>query len=299
MPDASAAVSSFLARLDEATREGARAWPGLGEALDRIAVAAREVWPQIAIGDEVFFAHIAGRLRDGSLPEALASTRGADLYLACACAEGDAAAIRAFDAHCLGDLGSVWSRFKYVVASPEDVRQLLHERLFLQGAGGRARILDYAGDGDLRNWTRVVVLRSLINLASRQSREEPTEDDMLFALSGDADAAEVGYLKAKYGAEVKLGFLEALERLTFRERNMLRYAFVDELSIDQIGEIYGVHRATAARWIARAREQFATHLRDDLVARLKISESEFASIMRLNMSGIELSLARLLRVGKR
>jgi RNA polymerase sigma-70 factor (ECF subfamily) len=74
----------------------------------------------------------------------------------------------------------------------------------------------------------------------------------------------------------------------------LRYAFVDDLSIDRIGEIYGVHRATAARWIGHARDRFEEQLRAALKARLSVSESELFSILRVTMSGIDVSLARQL-----
>ena len=41
---------------------------------------------------------------------------------------------------------------------------------------------------------------------------------------------------------------EAFAALESRERNLLRYALGDGLSVDAIGTLYRVHRATAARW---------------------------------------------------
>ena len=170
--------------------------------------------------------------------------------------------------------------------------RFLHERFFLGREGQRPRIVDFAGEGDLKGWTRVTIVRTFLNLATRDSREVPTEDDWLFALADGADAHEVDHLKRTYGEGVKVAFREAVEKLGFRDRAILRYAFVDELAINQIGDIYGIHRATAARWIGQAKDRFAESLRAELTSRLKVTETEMASILRLTMSGVDISLAR-------
>jgi len=256
--------------------------------------AATAAWPQITVDKDTFFLFVAGRLPEEgtSAEEAVARVRAADLYLACACGNGDGAAIRAFDTHYLADLDRVARRFRNAGSTAEDVRQFLHERFFLGTDGARPRIFDYGGIGDLRSWTRVTVVRTFLNLAARASREVPMNDDWLFALADGADANDVAYLKRTYGEEVKIAFKEAVLHLSFRDRTVLRYAFVDELSSDRIGEIYGIHRATAARWVGHAKDRFGKHLRTELKTRLRVSAAELESIMRLSLSGIELSLAR-------
>jgi RNA polymerase sigma-70 factor (ECF subfamily) len=296
--EATDTAAIFLAALPEARRAEARAWPGLARALEEIAATARAAWPGVLLDDGSFVAHVAARLpvEGGDLPGALARARTADLFLACACGRGDPSALASFESRYFVELDAAWRRFDYVSANPDDVRQILRQRLFLAAPERAPRILEYAGEGDLRNWVRAIVLRTLLNLASRESREVPAVEADLLALAGDVESPESTLFKEKYGAEMKLAFAQAVEELSFRERNVLRYACVDGLSIDGIGEVYGVHRATAARWLARAKEELANHLRAALTARLGVSDSELASILRLTMSGVELSLARHLGV---
>jgi RNA polymerase sigma-70 factor (ECF subfamily) len=79
-----------------------------------------------------------------------------------------------------------------------------------------------------------------------------------------------------------------------RERNMLRMSLVHGVSIDRLGEIYGVHRATAARWVERAREKLheATHAR--MSERMGIPESDCDSVLRQAWSQLDVSLEEML-----
>ena len=71
-----------------------------------------------------------------------------------------------------------------------------------------------------------------------------------------------------------------------RSKNLLRHAYVDGHGIDAIGAIYGVHRATAARWVERAREQLVTQTIADLMQRHRVSEQEARSIVSTGLSGV-------------
>lgn len=55
-----------------------------------------------------------------------------------------------------------------------------------------------------------------------------------------------------------------------------------------------VHRATAARWIARAKETLALRVRDRLLARWRVSNVSFGALRTLLDSQLDLSLERLL-----
>jgi IS30 family transposase len=61
-------------------------------------------------------------------------------------------------------------------------------------------------------------------------------------------------------------------------------------SIDEIGRAYNVHRATAARWLDRARAQLHESVRQELCIRQdKLTASEFKSLAA--MMGDELALS--------
>ena len=67
-----------------------------------------------------------------------------------------------------------------------------------------------------------------------------------------------------------------------------------ELGIDHIGKVYDVHRATAARWLTRARESLFEMTRSHLRAELGLDDDEFQSLVRLVRSRLDVSVCRIL-----
>ena len=88
--------------------------------------------------------------------------------------------------------------------------------------------------------------------------------------------------------------LAAIALLAPRDRLLLKYHYIDSLSIDRIGAIYDIHRATAARWVAAAREALAVQAQGLLSARLGVTASQLRSIARMVESQLDLSIQRLL-----
>jgi RNA polymerase sigma-70 factor (ECF subfamily) len=82
--------------------------------------------------------------------------------------------------------------------------------------------------------------------------------------------------------------------LSSRERNLLRYHYIDGLTGDEIAGLHGTHRATVVRWLARARETLLTTTREHLLARVAVDPKEFASIARLVQSQLDFSIRTLL-----
>jgi RNA polymerase sigma-70 factor, ECF subfamily len=60
--------------------------------------------------------------------------------------------------------------------------------------------------------------------------------------------------------------------------------------------LHDVHRSTAARWIAEAREAIVDDTKSLLQARLGSTPSEIQSILTLVKSRLDVSFRRLLRV---
>jgi len=108
------------------------------------------------------------------------------------------------------------------------------------------------------------------------------------------DDPELSILRAQYRDAVDAALRAALAGLNARARALLRYQLIDGWSIDQVGKLYGVHRATAARWLADARAALGDAIRSELAARLRIAASEVDSIVRLVQSRVDMSLDRLL-----
>src|SRR5439155_27001611 len=95
-------------------------------------------------------------------------------------------------------------------------------------------------------------------------------DAELDRLVGADPDPETALLRARYASAANEALREAFASLDARERNLLRQHFVDRLSIDDLGPLYGVHRATVARWLERAREALEARTRKLLMERLDV-----------------------------
>ncbi len=253
----------------------------------------REAWPEVEVSEEDFAAFVGDRVRNETGSHA--SPLWSDLYLACACARGNPKALRIFDTVLFPQIEPALKRVAPSV-SADDVRQLLHQKLFVGEPGKPGKIADYAGRGALRTWLRITATRTALDLGG-QAREVPVEGVALEFIIGAGQDPELDYFKQRYAAEFRAAFADAFAALEPRDRSLLRYAFGKGLSIDAIGTIYGVHRATAARWVVTAHEDLVKGLRKTMIARLDVKPDEYASILRLIESRIEVSFERLLREG--
>lgn len=261
--------------------------PRLADVLAR-AAAAR---PSLNL---VSFAESLARHAQPDVLAYLAAARAEDLALAFACATGDAEALATFEKLYFGELDRAFLKIRRGKVDRQDFEQRIRERLFVATAERAPRIADYAGQGDLRAWFRVTVTRLLINEAQRPSHDAPTEDDELAALPHFSADPELELLRRKYSAEFKASFARALEALESKDRAILGYVVKEKLGIDALAEVYDVHRATAARWVQRAREGLVAGVRADLGAHLKVPEQELESILRLVADEVDVSVRRLL-----
>src|SRR5262249_41683920 len=78
------------------------------------------------------------------------------------------------------------------------------------------------------------------------------------------------YFKRVYRREFELAFREAVQSLSDRERILVRQHFLDGVSVNDLGRLYRVHRATAGRWLERARDALLAATRARLMARLAV-----------------------------
>jgi RNA polymerase sigma-70 factor (ECF subfamily) len=253
---------------------------------------ARGLWSSAAVSDEAFLEHALEKLAAAGKPlvdttGAARKLRMAELYLACACSRGDAGAMARFEELYFGEVDAAYRRFDALPISRDEARQRMREKLFLASPPA---LQTYAGYGDLKGWLRAATLHALLNVATRETREQPTDDRFFDAVIDAGASAEAVYLKRACRSEFEGAFRAALERLPNRDRSLLRYAFTDGMNVDQIGAAFKVHRATAARWVASARTRLVDETKAELVARLQISHVDAESILRAALSSVSGSL---------
>lgn len=281
--------------VDHAGRRAAADLSPLEARLDEIIRSARQAWPTVDLATERFIVHLARHLPEGvAIEVALEQMHTDDLYLACACALGDRHAVLAFEQHCMQGLERVLSRYRASSDLVVEVKQRVRERALVSDAGP-PRIERFSGRGDLRSWVRVMAAREAIDLLRRSRRETSVDDDaLLHSLLTSADT-ELEHAKARYVKEFKQAFSAALRELPARDQTLLRQHVIDGLTIDQLGALYGVHRATAARNLERARQAVLAGTRRRLGAVLQVRTTELDSILRLIRSRVEVTLRWLVR----
>lgn len=301
--DVSSLLAHFVDAAPEDARAGLRAAPGLAHRLWALVAEGRAAWPALEVEARAVAAFV-GRQQDadGEPADALDGLRAADLYLACACARGDRAAIEAFDRAYLKEVDVALGRMRIGPPRSHDVKQLVRQRLFVgaepvvaAGVAFSGKVAEYAGRGDLRRWVRSVAVRTCLNELRRGKQEVLSDDDQLIERHAvAADDPAVAYMKRTYAAEFKAAFGEALAALGPREQTLLRYHHVDGLTIDEIGAIYRIHRVTAFRWLEKAKEQLVQATLALLRTRLRVSPQELDSVLRMIRSQVHLSLVRRL-----
>jgi RNA polymerase sigma-70 factor (ECF subfamily) len=256
----------------------------------QILKQARQAWPAVQISDHAFLSYVEERLPpEGSADAELLVRNAPDLFLACSCAHGDGAAIRALEALYFSDEVDAPCRRSGTVA-PEEMRQRVRAKLFV---GPSPKIASYAGRSSLRTWLRAVIGRLVIDAVRSRPRDIPAPEGDFLDLACGSDDPDRRLLKQTYRGALEEAFSVAASRLSPKDKNLLRYGLSEGLSIDQIGRIYGVHRVTAARWLQKARATFAENIQAAMIERLKMSPSEFDSVLHLVMSQIDVTIARV------
>ena len=291
-------VRPFVDAAPAPVRPTLEAIQDLDRRLWALVAEGRAAWPDLPLDAKILVQFVAHHLTPDMADAALDGLRPADLYLACACAQGMTAAINAFDRDYMREVDIALARMRIMAPRVADVKQLVRQRLFVGGGTTGAptsagKIAEYGGRGDLRRWVRSVAVRTCLNDLRKGKREILVDDDQLIAQHAiSQDDPEVEYMKRTYSNEFKVAFTEALTQLGPREQTLLRYHHVDGLNIDEIGAIYRVHRVTAFRWIEKAKELLVKATLDTLRTRLKLPADELDSVLRMIRSQIHLSLIR-------
>jgi len=264
----------------------------LESAIAAAHTAARAQWPDITVAADRFAAEVIRRLGADFDPAGLAQIVTNDIYVAIACLDGDVAAIAHVDRELKNEIERAARKVRATDDQAAEVRGHLGRILFTAEPGRASGLSGYAGRGDLRGYIRVSATRELIRIVRRGRREEPIEP--LLDELDISHAPELGLLYARYGSAIAEALRSALEALEERPRAVLRYSLVWGWTVDQIGELYAVHRSSAGRWLAQAREALGELIRSEVASRLDIPVEEVDSIVRAVQSKLDVSLLRIL-----
>jgi len=278
----------FLTALDPTRRALVADGGALEPTLAGLLAAGRAAWPGLRLEPERFVARLARAMPLPASPpdtdplQALEQLHADDLFLACACAQGEPAALCAFEAQLLPGVRVALGQLRLASPVVEELVQTLRAQLFVPREDGLSPMIEnYSGLGPLRAWLRIAAVRMAGRWLGKERREVPLPEEALDAVVLPGEDPALLRLKEAYHAEFKEAFTAALQALSPRERAVLKQHYLDGLSLDELAVVYRVHRATAARWLASARASLLAGTREALTGRLALDPGEFESVMRL------------------
>lgn len=254
------------------------------QALDR----ARTRWPGVALRDEVFFAALTTRGIDANDRDLAIE----ELYLAQACAHGDAVAIAAFDSEYVAKISLYLARIEPVREIVDEVQQRVRTRVLVAEPGGVARIAEYGGRGPLAAWVRVVARSVHSNLRRERPLGETTMSEsspVQPVLSPELEA-----LRERYLPLVNDAVKTAIAELMPRDRTLFKLHYLDGLPLERIGLVYGVHKATVSRWLAAARQSVLDNATKAVIRGLGAHHADAKSLLDVLRSQLDVSVAALL-----
>ncbi len=253
--------------------------------LHRAACAAH---PGVELSLEAFEA--AWRKRGAPDP-----ARAADVFVAAAIEEGNEQALRWLGQRVHQAVAALGSRVPQHLHA--DVESEVLSLVAVAAPDRPARVADYAARGPFLGWLQVVVSRAALGRAQAASprlADEELERAVLDDLQQPAQAPELVALRSRFQGVLGPSLRAAAGRLDARARSLISMHYLDSVSLEEIARAYQVHRATAARWLADARESFLEATRDELAKRAKLSRLEVDSVVRVLQSQVDVSLRRVM-----
>ncbi len=251
---------------------------------------ARQTFASFETSFESFCDHLTRLGWTSSAPP-----HAAALYLCLACAEGHAAACRELERLHKPEMRGAVARISGHDSGVDETLQLVFAKLL---TGENPRILTYRGAGPLGRWLRVVSTRIALDqrrAARRAARLEAAFSEQRDLVLPAPSSLESRLFHHRHGKVVQEALQHSLASLKVEQRRILRLSLAQGLSIDAIGELYGIHRSAAARRLARCRHLVLERVRDFLKEKLgELDEAEFSSLVQTLHGELDENLSGLL-----
>ena len=213
----------------------------------------------------------------------------ADVQLVASALAREPAAERELDRIVRAAAAGAARRLAADAAVADDIAQRVAERLWLGRVGGEPALRAYNGEAPLAAWLRVIAYREGVELL--RDREAVGDDALVDRVVGAAEP-ELAIVKTGFVAVFKRCFAEAFGKLSMHDRDLIRRHYLDDLTIDGLATLHGVHRATVARWLAKARDKLVAETRA-AVSRELAGDVDLAEILAMISSRLEASLSKI------
>lgn len=213
--------------------------------------------------------------------------RWQELALVEACLLGEASGLRGVETLLL-DVVTVHTRgSRHGAAMVEDAAQRVRQKLLVDAPDAPARLRQFEGRGPLRAFLRTTLVREVSTLARQVRRELPLDEQDPAAPQA---VGELALLKHAYGPPASQAFKDAFAALPDDQQRLLHQVYAHGMTVDDLAKVHQVHRATCARWVARARGDLADATRRLVQVRLGLACGEADSLLGALQSSLSVSL---------
>jgi RNA polymerase sigma-70 factor len=199
------------------------------------------------------------------IPDLLQKIRADELALALACVKGNE---RAWEAFSFGYRTAIYEAacsFAPDLALARELSDSMAAELYGMDSGGASRgskLAYYHGRSSLRTWLRAVVYQKFVDEYRRTSRFEPLpENPEVLAAESRAVSEKEEHRYVKLLSEA---VSVALRELPGAEKMLLGFYYVQQLTLKQIGRIYGEHESTVSRRLEAVRKKLRKQIENYL-----------------------------------
>jgi RNA polymerase sigma-70 factor len=247
--------------------EGMRAWPGVHLDPEQVKSYLEASGPHLVTGS---------------------SSRAADLYLVCACLQGNAKALCYLETMCREQLRFVASSLRAKV-DEDDVVGAMMARMAVASGNSPPSLTQYVGRSDLRRWIEIGALRQVLDRARRQKTRDRILEETLLTESFSERIQTWRGLDESARRIFKEALGKALADLSPRDRNLLRLR-LGGTSVTAIAALHNVQRRTLTRWLERINATVEHAVRRELRLSLRVPHGDLDSLVHSLLSQVDTSI---------
>lgn len=215
-----------------------------------------------------------------------------DEYLRLACLNNVTGAVETLEREYLRPLETTLLKRNSDAELVGETLQVVRHKLLL---GETPALASYESTGHLRAWLLVVATRTLRDLARQRGVRWSRQAPLVEQLVTPGNEPDVSLQKSELDDIFVEALREVVVGLPERERYALRMHILAGWNISQIGEAMSTHRATAARWIAAAKQRINQNVRAILKKRLDLAPEELERVFSLLSTHLNLRLSQVFK----
>lgn len=230
------------------------------------------------------------------IPELLVSLRVNDLALVLGCLAGNEIAWNTFSFEYRGVLYEAAHAILHDEVLARDLADSLLAELYGLDSTKSARnskLTYFHGRSSLKTWLRSVLYQRFVNEYRRQSRLEPLREEAAEPVTSQTPVSESD--EQRYDGYLSEAVEAVLRDLPSSEKLLLSYAYVQQLTLKQIGRLRGEHEATVSRHLTKLRKKLRKRLEGYLRSVRNLSAYEVDRCLDFAVRGLGVDLDRVLK----